>query len=142
MEYSRRQLDRMQLEAPTPFRGQVLPSLLEACKKRRLYTEGSEDELRRRLKRFKARYADMEPLQCPICSEISSLDEIVLVCSNEHHVCFECAVGMARQPAHCHKCPMRCNTFEFRAPNQLLRRLAQHMVKDVATYNIIQRYRK
>ena len=141
-DYSRRQLDRMRRGAPTVYRGQTLPSLQEACAKRKLRNEGSEEELRRRLKRFKARREDMEPLQCPICSEFCSIDEIVLVCENDHHVCFECALGLARQPAHRHACPMRCDTFQFHEPSHLLRRLAQPLVQDVAPSGAFQMYRK
>lgn len=142
MEYSRRQLDRMQLARPTVYRGHALPSLRDACQKRRLCTDGDDNDLRTRLKRFKARQADMAPLQCPICSDFCCVDEIVLVCSNDHHVCFECALGLARQGAHRHRCPMRCSDFKLREPNHLLRRLAQPLVRDVVPSGTHAMYRQ
>ena len=132
MEYSSRQLSRMRRSVSTRMNGRSLPSLQEACRKRRLFTDGSDDDLRRRLKRFKTNLPRLEALQCAICSDISNINEIVMVCDSGHHVCFECAVGMARQPAARHACPMRCDSFGFRSPNHLLRRLAEPLVQDVA----------
>ena len=142
MEYSSRQLNRMQRSAPTQWNGRALPSLQEACRKRCLFSDGSDDDLRRRLKRFKTNLPRLEALQCAICSDVSTVDELVIVCDNGHHVCFECAVGMARQPAARHACPMRCDSFGFRPPNHLLRRLAEPLVKDVAPSPAFALYQK
>ena len=141
MQYTKRELDCMQLARTTTYRGRPLPSLRDECGKRKLDQQGSGNELRRRLKRFKAHQAQLEPLLCPVCGEHAAVEELFSVCAEQHHhLCFTCILGIVRQPPRARRCPMRCGALRVARLSPLVRDMAQPLLRDVVVSRAYRTY--
>ena len=129
MDLSRRQIDRMQLETAVDHSGVLLPSLKRKCDELGLKQDGSSVVLRQRLRRFKRDSEALEALQCPVCHCPPPQDELMVVCSHGHHLCFACLLQVVGRPQAC--CPLCRNTLELQQRGYLLQQLIPPALQDV-----------
>lgn len=121
MELSRSQINCMQLDAEVKHGDVQLPSLKRKCSELGLKQEGTSVHLRKRLRRFKREAQALEALQCPICTCTPPQDELVVICSSGHHLCFRCLLGVLQHMTPL--CPLCRESLQLRPPGYLLQQL-------------------
>lgn len=123
MELSRSQINCMQLDAEVEHAGIRLPSLKRKCGELGLKQDGTSVNLRKRLRRFKREAQALEMLQCPICTCTPPQDELLVICSSGHHLCFRCLLGMLQHGCCTEVCPLCREDLQLRPQGYLLQQL-------------------
>lgn len=113
----RRQIDRLGYD-----------DLARECEQRGIVTASLNlAGMRKRLKC--ARFCTprlLEDLACPVCQCTPHPDDVLLVCSAGHHMCFACILGIYQLSSRArHRCPMRCGELRVTEPGHLLKCLVQ-----------------
>lgn len=131
MELSRSQIDHMRREESVEHGGVQLPSLKRKCSELGLRQDGTSVVLRKRLRRYKRENAALEALQCPICTQTPPHDELMVICSSGHHVCFSCLLHLLHRTPHA-GCPLCRQPVQVQGPGYLLRQLIPTALQEFA----------
>lgn len=135
MELSRSQIDHMRREESVEHGGVQLPSLKRKCSELGLRQDGTSVVLRKRLRRYKRENAALEALQCPICTQTPPQDELMVLCSRGHHVCFSCLLRLLHNCHPLHSpacCPLCRETVQVHGPGYLLQQLIPTALQEFA----------
>lgn len=130
MALSRSIINRMQLEAEVEHGGITLPSLKRKCSELGLKQDGTSVILRKRLRRFKREADALEALQCPICTCTPPQDELLVICTSGHHLCFSCCLGLLNRSQP--RCPLCRDELQLLPQGYLLQQLIPAALHDFA----------